>query len=147
MFPNRKAISIAILWILSNMLPTFANPDGSEAVTVFSILEASFATQRGGPPKALDLLYELDAHSDNPETDLVTLSDYYLGAGGGEIWVYLVTKRGLSMRSMLSAKIGTPLMCMPKFQSICMASISERDARLKEMIQLIDKGEVLKPAE
>jgi hypothetical protein len=93
-----------------------------------------------GYPSTLDQLSRITS----PES-LVVLTNYYLGAGGGEVLGELITKEGKSILPLLKRELQQPVKCLPKYRSRCIDNVESKRKDLTDYINAIKRGVVLCP--
>ncbi len=96
-------------------------------------------------PDRINKLYDIEKLSKNADEIYVDLTDYYLGAGGGECLSELITKRGKRMIPILKDKRMRPVNCFPVYKSRCVSSIKQRNEKIDEFVKAIECGIVLCP--
>lgn len=96
-------------------------------------------------PDIINKLYDIEINTSNADQIYVDLTDYDLGAGGGECLAELITKRGKRIIPLLEKKMKQPLFCPPKYKSRCISSIELRNREISDFIAAINKGIVLCP--
>jgi hypothetical protein len=109
-----------------------------------SVIDAALDESSGGPPRTLDVLHELKTQSENRDTALIALLDYYLGAAASAELEEFLTERGKQAKPLLEKKRNSSLECLPGYEKICVKSRDDRDRRINRMLDAIDKGKILR---
>jgi hypothetical protein len=120
--------------------------DGSTAEVLDPILIAFLDNLKQpdrGYPRTLDLLHQVAERSENPDQALISLLDYYIGAGAAEVLPELITKRGKPMLPLLFEKKRQPLECAPQYIEFCAKDVKFRNSEIDTMIKAINEGRVL----
>jgi hypothetical protein len=111
----------------------------------YAILDSSMASQKNPSEyEVIDKLYDLKEKSKKSNQLLVDLLDYYIGAGGGEILMELITEKGTPILPLLIAKKAVPIDCIPRYKSICFHNINSRNEDIDLMIEAIKRGEIIR---
>jgi hypothetical protein len=140
---KNSSILIAFLVLATCIIasPLFADSYGPDPYLI-SFLD-SLIDPKAFYPHTLDKLYAIEHHGSQPDKSFIALTDYYIGAAGGECLDELITKRGKRMLPLLMEKRKRPLDCLPKYQSLCVETVSDRNDRINELIKAIKNGVVL----
>jgi hypothetical protein len=138
-----KTISLLLMFGLM-VLGSFH--DGSTAEVVDPMLRAFLDNLKQpdrGYPQTLDLLHQVAERSQNPDQALISLLDYYIGAGAAEVLPELITKRGKAILPLLLEKKRRPLECAPQYIEFCAKDVKFRNSEIDTMIEAINEGRVL----
>ena len=134
MLSSRVTLLFAMLLLLFHA-SCFAK--NSDELLLTKILDSSLGAAQGGDYNTIDALISSASESKNPKELYISLLDYYLGAGAGEVLESFIVKENEHILPLLLKKKNIPLSCQKKYNIICVESIEHRNQRIDRLISEI----------